>query len=280
MKLPERRSAGRAALPLALAFAVLTPLLAVAQSAPVDSAVSPRAEEARAAQNPLATRISLTVQNNANFNFGPREGALEIVNLQPVVPIRLDEDWNIITRTAIPLVSQPGFARSSDTIAGFGPTQVSLFLSPTRLVNSMVLGAGPVIQLPTTTNAILGSIRWGAGPAAAALVLRGPWIAGALINNVWTFANDSPAARNIMTLQPIINYNFDQGTYLTSAPSIRASWDAQAGNRWIVPVGGGVGQIFLLGARPVNALVSAYCNVVRPSIGPDWLFRFQVQLLF
>jgi hypothetical protein len=259
----------------------LAPKLAVAQSAPPDdSAAVTRQESARDAQNPLAARISLTVQENANFGFGPRNGNLDIVNVQPVIPVAVGDDWNIITRIAVPVVSQPGFAPSSDTIVGLSATQVTPFLSPTRLIGGMVLGVGPIIQFPTTTDSILGSIRWGAGPAAAALLLRGPWVVGAQVNNVWTFGNDNPAARNIMTLQPIVYYNFDKGTYLASTPTIRASWDAKQNNRWIVPVGATVGQIVLVQNKPVNLSLAAYYNVVRPSIGPDWVLRFQVQLLF
>jgi hypothetical protein len=263
-----------------VALSLNMPVLTRAQSASDGENISAREQLARDAQNPLANRISVTILNNANFDLGPQNGTLDVVNIQAVVPIRVNEDWHIITRTVVPVVSQPVFPSGSGTIQGFSFTQVSFFASPARLVDGMILGAGPIVQLPTTTNSILGSIRWGAGPAAAALMIRGPWVVGGLVNNVWTFADNSPAARNIMTLQPILNYNFASGTYLASAPMVRASWEVIPRNRWIVPVGGGVGQIFRSGAQPVNALLAAYYNVVRPTVGPVWQLRGQLQLLF
>jgi hypothetical protein len=106
-------------------------------------------------------------------------------------------------------------------------------------------------------------------------------VLGGLVNNVWAIYGGGPRTNyNVTTVQPFVNYNFGHGTYLTFSPIITANWEATSGNRWTVPVGGGVGQIFKLGEQPVNAQIGAYYNVVRPDFGPDWSIRFQLQLLF
>lgn len=160
---------------------------------------SAREELAREAQNPLAVRISLAFLDNANFDFGPHNRQLNTLYIQPVIPIPLNADWNIITRTALPIIWQPRFPPESGTAFGLGPTQVTFFASPTRLIHGLIL------QIPTTMDPIFGSLRWGMGPAVAALLLQGPWVTGVVVNNVWTFADNSPALRTIMTLQPIAN---------------------------------------------------------------------------
>jgi hypothetical protein len=108
-----------------------------------------------------------------------------------------------------------------------------------------------------------------------------PWVYGALANNVWSVSSSasSPSYNNFL-LQPFLNYNFSGGLYLTSSPIVTADWKADSGQRWTVPVGGGVGKIFHIGRLPVNTQLSAYYNVVHPDNGPNWQLRIQVQFMF
>ena len=116
---------------------------------------------ARAVQNPVADLISLPFQNNTNFNYGPRGHIQNVLNIQPVIPVGLNEDWNLVTRTIVPLISQPGFEPGEGTTFGLGATQASFFLSPAK-PGEVIWGAGAVVQAPTTTNQALGSNIWGA----------------------------------------------------------------------------------------------------------------------
>lgn len=138
------------------------------------------------------------------------------------------------------------------------------------------------MQTPTTTDRALGSNVWGGGLSGVALTMQGPWVAGALVNNIWSFGGQGANRYNVFTLQPFINYNFPQspGTYLSFSPLITANWEASGGQRWTVPLGLSVGQIFRVGSQPLNAQLGAYYNVVRPDIGPEWQLRAQVSLLF
>jgi hypothetical protein len=256
-------------------------LIATAAASPAFAAMS--AEElAKLAQNPIANLISVPFQNNTNYNVGPRNGTQNILNIQPVVPFHVDADWNVITRTIIPVISQPAFTPTQDRENGIGDVQFSAFLSPAR-ASGTIWGVGAIAQAPTHSDDRLGNDRWGLGPTAVALRLEkgSPWVYGALANNVWSVSSSSssPSYNNFL-LQPFLNYNFPGGLYLTSSPIITADWKADSGQKWTVPLGGGVGKIFHFGRLPVNTQLAAYYNVVHPDNGPNWQLRFQVQLMF
>ncbi|MDX1431006.1 MAG: neuromedin U [Gammaproteobacteria bacterium] len=240
-------------------------------------------ELAKLAQNPVGNLISVPFQNNTNFNVGPEEETQNILNIQPVIPISLDEEWNVITRTILPVISQPAFSPGESRENGLGDTQVSAFLSPAVPKGGIIWGVGAIGQVPTHTDDRLGNDRWGLGPTAVVLHLDkgSPWVYGALVNNVWSLggSGDSPSYNNFL-LQPFLNYNFKGGLYLTSAPIVTADWEADSDQRWTVPLGGGVGKIFHFGRLPVNTQLSAYYNVEHPDDGADWQLRVQVQLLF
>ncbi len=257
-------------------------------SAPADGHVDPGegslGEIAKSAQNPVAAMISVPFQNNTNFNVGPEEETQNILNIQPVIPFNLNENWNLITRTIIPVISQPKFAPGQDRENGIGDVQFSAFLSPIKPASGgWVWGAGPIAQLDTSTDDRLGSERWGLGPSAVVLRPDGAWVYGALINNVFDVGGDDDRDDiNQMLIQPFVNYNFPDkpGRYLTFAPIITANWEADSDNTWTVPLGGGIGQIIKWGHTPVNLQASAYYNVETPKNGADWQMRLQVQFLF
>ena len=235
---------------------------------------------AKKVQNPVASLISVPFQNNFNFGVGPDSDLQYNLNIQPVLPIKLDDDWNLISRTVLPLIYQPVLAAGVGDVFGLGDIQEQLYLSPGK-ASSFIWGAGPVFQFPSATNVALGTGKWAAGPGGVALVVKGPWVVGALANNIWSIGEDNGRTDvDLLTIQPFINYNFPGGWYLTSSPIITANWVADSDNRWTVPIGGGVGKIFRIGAQPMNAQLAAYDNVVTPDGGPYWQIRFQIQFLF
>lgn len=228
--------------------------------------------------------ISLPLQLNTNINVGPYKKTQEVLNVQPVIPFHLNSDWNLITRTIVPLISQPQLSPGSDRTNGLGDIQFSAFLSPSRPSN-WIWGAGVIAQAPSATDDTLGQGKWGLGPTAVALHIEkgDPWIYGGLINNVWSVAGDDGRAKvNQMLMQPFINYNFPKhpGRYLSFSPIITANWEASHGNRWTVPLGLGIGQVMRWGNQPVNLQVAAYYNVERPDYAPNWNIRLQLQFLF
>jgi hypothetical protein len=241
-------------------------------------------ELAKLAQNPVGNLISLPFQNNTNLNFGPEKGTQNILNIQPVVPISISSEWNIITRTILPVIWNPSLGPDIPGKDGTGDTVFTAFLSPAN-PGKWIWGAGPVVQLPTNSNPQLGNKNWGIGPSFVVLHLdKGdPWVYGVLVNNIWSVSSDKRGGSyNNGLIQPFINYNFPDhpGLYLTSAPLATVDWNAASGQKWVVPIGGGVGKIFHFGRLPVNTQLSAYYNVVRPDDGANWQIRAQVQLMF
>ncbi len=243
------------------------------------------AELARAAQNPVADMISLPFQNNTNFKFGPQEKTQNVLNIQPVIPFDLNEDWLMVTRTILPVVSQPEFAPNDDREFGLGDTLLTAFFSPRHRrwwLGDWLWGAGPAVLLPTSTDDRLGPGEWGIGPSAVVLTMPGRWVIGSLFNNIWSIDADSDKTKvNLFTWQPFINYNLDGGWYLVSSPIITANWEADSDNTWTIPVGGGFGRIFPIGRQPVNASLQGFYNIEEPdTIGPEWSLRLSFQLLF
>jgi len=272
---------------IAIVFAVplfLPTLLPAQNTADGDGIIepgeNPEEELAKAAQNPVANMISLPLQNNTNFNFGPMEKTQNVFNIQPVWPFTLNENWNLITRTIVPVISQPQLFPGDDRENGLGDIIFTAFLSPAN-PGKMIWGAGPVLLLPTATDEKLGTKKWGAGPSAVALSIRGPWVFGALANHIWSFAGDGNRDDvNLTLIQPFVNYNLPEGWYLVSSPVITANWEADSDNTWTVPLGGGIGKIFRIGGLPVNTSAQAFYNVEKPDFGADWSLRVQLQFLF
>ena len=236
---------------------------------------------AKIAQNPVGNLISVPFQENAYFNVGPLNGTQNVLNIQPVIPISVNEDWNIITRTILPIVSLPAFAPGQGNTSGIGDVQVTAFLSPANPGN-WIWGAGVVTQLPTHSNQLLGNDNVGFGPAFVILHLEhgSPWVYGALLNNIWSSNNATAPSYNNGLIQPFLNFNFESGMYLTSSPIITVNWQARGSQQWTVPMGGGAGKIFKIGRLPVNMQIGAYYTLVRPDFAPNWAFRAQVQLMF
>jgi len=235
----------------------------------------------KAAQNPVASLISVPVQDNNNFGIGPDDRTQDVLNIQPVIPARVSENWNLITRIITPIIFQPTSSQPVNQGGyGFGDLNPSFFLSPAK-PGKVIWGVGPTFILPTATNSVLGQGKWSIGPSVVVLAQPGKWTLGGLVNNVWSFAGQSSRpAVNQMLFQYFINYNLNKGWYITWQPTLTANWEASNGGRWVVPVGGGVGRIMRLGFQPVNLTAQFYANAVHPPGASPWGLRLQIAFLF
>lgn len=233
---------------------------------------------AKASQNPVGDLISVPFQNNMNFKVGPDDRVQNVLNIQPVYPFALNDDWNVVTRSILPVISQP--APGDDRTDGIGDFNITAFVAP-RNTDGLVWGVGPVLSFPTASDDVLGSEKYSAGLSAVALTMPGRWVIGGLVSNVWSYAGDDDRDDvNSFLFQYFVNYNFPSGWYLTSAPVITADWEADSGDRWTVPVGGGIGKILRIGKQPVNISTLFFYNVEKPTGAADWSWRFQFQLMF
>lgn len=235
---------------------------------------------AKQAQNPVANLISLPLQNNTNFGIGPDEETQNILNIQPVLPFEITDSLNLITRTILPVISQPDILTGGEgRINGLGDITFTAFISP-KDSGKVTWGVGPIFLFPTATDENLGADKWGAGASVIALTMPGNWVIGSLFSNVWSVGGSGDNDIDLFTWQYFINYNLPDQWYLTMAPIITANWEADSDNTWTVPFGGGIGKIFKIGAQPINGQVSAYYNAKKPESGADWQLRLQLQFLF
>ena len=250
-------------------------LLAAAGAARADDA-----DLAKQLSNPVASLISVPFQYNYDCGYGPDDGCKSQLNFQPVVPISLNEDWNLISRTILPIINQDDIAGPSGTQTGLGDTTQSLFFSPKAPgPGGIIWGAGPVILLPTGTDDLLGSGKWGAGPTAVVLKQSGPWTYGILANHVWSFAGDDDRADvNSTFLQPFLSYTTkDAWTFGVNTESTY-DW---TGDQWSVPLNFTVAKLVKFGNQPVSFTVGARYWAETPESGPEgWGFRGVVTLLF
>jgi hypothetical protein len=237
----------------------------------------------KATQNPVASLISVPLQNNTNFGANPGYRNQNVLDIQPVIPIGITKDWNLLVRWITPIIYQPvpnapGTPETGEF--GLGDMQPTFFISP-RKPGKLIWGVGAVFQFPTATNKYLGQGKLGTGPSIVALTQPGHWTLGVLANNVWSVAGSGsrPDVNQFLT-QYFINYNLQKGWFLGMAPIITANWEASRGNVWTVPFGGGIGRITKFGAQPVSLIAQFYGNAVHPANSPSWTMRLQISFLF
>jgi len=243
---------------------------------------------AKASQNPIGDVVSLPLEVWHYDGIADGRSANMLI-AKPVYPVNLG-DVNLINRLVVPyigldsgssdgdfgLIDIPGIPTGDN---GFGNIQYQAFFTPAQ-PGDVIWGVGPVFEFPSNTEN-LGSDKWSAGIGAVALSMPGNWVIGGMLMNFWSFAGPSDADDvNKLVFQYFINYNLDDGWYLTSTPLITANWEADSDKRWTVPFGGGVGRLVKFGNQPVDFKLQAFSNVERPEHGPDWSVMFAVKFLF
>lgn len=233
---------------------------------------------ARKLANPISSLISVPFQSNYDCCFGPRDSYRYTLNIQPVVPISLNEDWNLIVRTIIPVVYQQAPAAGFDNRFGLSDTEQSFFFSPTRSSGGITWGVGPVFLWPTATDSELGTGKWGAGPTGVVLKQHGGWTYGALANHVWSYAGhrdrDSVSESFV---QPFVTYTFHDTTALSLSSEASYDWRSE---KWTVPINAGISKVFKIGEERVSVGASARYYAEAPADGPKWGFRFSTTFLF
>jgi hypothetical protein len=273
-----KTTSSKAILAAALVGALTLTTPVVAQATATDDKDA-AAELAKKLQNPVAALISVPLQNNFDFGAGPTGNGFQYkMNIQPVMPFSLSEDWNLISRTIVPIVYQENiFGTSSQS--GLSDTVQSLFFSPKAPTSGgWIWGAGPVLLLPTATDELLGTEKWGAGPTVVLLKQQNGWTYGALANHLWSFAGeDGRADVNATFLQPFVSYTTKKFT--TFAVNTESTYDWK-NSQWTVPLNASISQLVKFGKQPVSFTIGARYYTEKPDQGPDWGLRFAVTFLF
>jgi len=237
---------------------------------------------AKKSQNPIGDLYVFPLNNYAAFGVGPHGGTQDILEFQPVIPVHIGDDWNLINRAILPFVWTPDLSPAPNVPFGTAPLQFESFLTPRNPTNGWLWGIGPIVQAPTISNPRLGSNVWGAGPTGVLVYSGGPWVLGALVNNVWSFGGthgpDGTRYSNLL-IEPFVNYNFGEGWFLYTDPLITANWEA-SGTKWTVPIGAGVGKVMRIGKVPVKFEAGLFYNVVKPDGDGRWTLNTEIALIF
>jgi hypothetical protein len=265
------------------AVKIMSCLTAMVTASVAGSAQEPQpdaaAELAKKLANPVASLISVPLQYNYDDGFGPGgNGSKSVLNVQPVIPFSMGDDWNLITRTIIPLIDQQDIPPGVDK-SGVGDITQSFFFSPKKPVSGWILAAGPVFLYPAATDDLLGSEKWGAGPTALALKQTGPWTAGILANHIESFAGNEDR-ENVSTtfVQPFLSYITKTKTTFGLNTESTYDWN---NDQWSVPVNATVAQLLKIGSQIIQLGGGIRYWAESPENGPDGIgFRVTLTFLF
>ena len=221
------------------------------------------AELAKKLANPISSLISLPLQNNADFGIGYNKGSRNTLNIQPVIPVSLNEKLNLITRVVLPVISQYNITGMGNSEAGLGDAVMSAFLSPAESKNGLTWGAGPALLIPTGTNDFLTAKKFGVGPTAVALYQSKGYTVGGLINQIWSVAGDANRGDvSNLFFQPFFNYNWKSGAGLGGNFEITRNWKASTTTIWFNPTISGVTS---LGKQKTQLAIGPRFNLAAPT---------------
>jgi len=234
-------------------------------------------------QNPVSRIATLPLRYKAEFGYGAQKETKDVYELShALVPIHVNDDWSVITRTQMALTSQPPKGDTGQRTFGLENGYTEFFFSPEH-GDGFFWGAGPLLYYPSSDSA-LGPQKWGTGPTLAFVKLdKSAWVYGGVIQNVWTVGPSGAAGgdTNSLMMNPFFHYNFGDGWSVGSSPTINANWLAAADKQWTVPLGGGVSKTSRAGQQPLKVALESYYNIVRPAAGQQtWLMQATVTLLF
>ena len=235
------------------------------------------AELAKKLSNPIASLISLPLQNNTDYGIGPMKGTRNTLNIQPVVPISISKNVNMIARLIVPVTTQYNITKAGEKQSGLSDATLSAFFSPKNTKNGITWGAGPAFVLPIGTNDYLTFKKFCIGPTAIGLRQTGGWTYGALVNQLWSVAGDKDRADvSQMFLQPFLVHNWKSGAGIGLAAEYTQNWKSGDANIFIIPTVSGVTAI---GTQKIQLAVGPRINIVAPENGKS-AFGFRAVLVF
>ena len=231
---------------------------------------------AKITTNPIANMITLPFQFNFNFNMGAYDRYGTVLNLQPVIPYRLNEKWNVVNRIIIPLMQKPDNAATGSTY-GIGNTNMSMFFTPAQ-IKKLIWGIGPALNIPTSSDPELGGDAFGIGPSIIMMYMIGNhWAFGVNANQTWSYKTQD---LNSFFGQYMIIYNIKKGWFVNTMPTIKANFKAANGEQWSVPFGAGGGKVEKFGNQPIKFQLQAYYYAIKPTTGAEWTLQATIFLLF
>jgi len=237
------------------------------------------AELAKKLANPIASLISVPFQNNTDVGIGTYNGSRNTLNFQPVIPLKLNDKLNVITRVILPFISQQDIYSEGSSQTGLSDITASAFFSPSKTKNGVTWGVGPVFLVPVATNDLLGTQKWGIGPTGVFLKQSHGWTVGALVNQIWSFAgNEDRSNVNQLYLQPFFTHNWKSGAGVGGSFEITQNWEAETTTGFFIPYISGVTKV---GKQMISLLVGPRIPISGPEANkPDFGVRAIVILVF
>jgi hypothetical protein len=247
------------------------------------SSAEPSAEElAQKLSNPVASLISVPLQFNYDQNIGLEDdGSKFLLNIQPVIPFSISEDWNVISRTILPIAAQDEIFPGAGSQTGLGDTFQSLFFSPKApTASGLIWGVGPIITMPTATDDLLGRKKWAAGPTIVMLKMSKGFTFGFLGSHSWSFAgSENYPDINSTFFQPFLSYVTPKAWTFSINAETSYDWEAE---EWGIPVNLTANKMVKLGKKQIASIGGGFRYWVESTkTGPEGLaFRLQFTLLF
>ena len=242
-----------------------------------DDEKAAEAELAKRLANPVASLISVPIQNNWDFGYGSANAMRYTANIQPVIPVSLSEDWNLITRTILPTIYAEATGPGDRDKFGLGDILQSYFISPKEPVGGWIIGAGPALLYPSATDPLLGAGKWAAGPTLVVLQQNKGFTYGVLANQLWSYAGWGANDLNASFIQPFVSYTTK--SFTTFGLNTESTYD-WSNHQWTVPLNASVSQLIKVGKQPVQFSLGLKYYADKPDGGPDWGLRFAVTFLF
>lgn len=237
------------------------------------------AELAKELQNPVATLVSVPLQHNFDFGFGPEESMRYTLNVQPSLPVALSKNWSLITRSAVPVIYQESMVKGGADLAGLGDVSQSFFFSPRmKTRRGWIWGFGPAVLWPTATREVFGAEKFAAGPTAAAVQQQGGWTYGMIATHLWSYEGDLRRDEIESTLfSPFVSYTTRKFTSFGLSAEGSYDWEH---SQWTTPVVANVSQLVRLHKQPMQLALGFKYYAEKPRNGPEWALRFTVTFLF
>ena len=237
-------------------------------------------ELAKEAKNPFADLIQVQVGNDFGFGGDTGSGLQYDMTLQPIIPIKISDGWNLITRSTFSVASLPESDSGTGRITGASDLLTEFYFSPDKQT-PFIWGFGPVLGIPTASNTSLGTGKWTLGPAFAIIKQTEHWQYGVVVYHSWSIAGSKNRGNVSSTyLQPALYYTWGAGWTLGLDAESTYDSNAARGERWTVPVQASISKVTKFLGQPVSLSLGVIPYADAPAGSPSIAVNFTMALLF